>query len=184
MLASLLFLSLSAFTATVAASAIPQNAQQDGLVKRQNTATIPTFSFSPSTTVYLGGGPATNATTTTSKQKAPATDTSAPTTPTGSATSSASSTTAANAGSATATATIPTLSFFPSSTVPVSPGATTQPATGGGNTGGNSTSGGGSNTGGNKAGSGAADGNGQTDGQNSLQDLANLLQGLIDLLGN
>ncbi|KAI0424236.1 hypothetical protein F5Y09DRAFT_324969 [Xylaria sp. FL1042] len=176
MLATVLLLSLSAFTATVSASAIPQNGQHGGLVKRQNTATIPTFSFGPSTTVYLSGGTATNATSSGAQQTS-ATDTSSATA-TASAGSGASTATK-NAGSATGT--IPTYDFFPSSTVPVSPGATSQPATGGGNNGGES------NTGGSKSGSGAGDGtgdNGQAGDEDSLEDLANLLQGLIDLFGN
>ncbi|KAI0914658.1 hypothetical protein F4824DRAFT_449760 [Ustulina deusta] len=193
MLASILLFSLTALTAAVPASALPQDQQHGGLVKRQNTATIPTFSFGPSSTVLLGGGAATNATSST--KQASATDTSSRTATrslvvtSSSAESEASSTTAADTGSATGT--IPTYNFFPSSTVPVSPVTTSQPAAGNGtndqdgNQAGNN--GGENNTGGNKTGNGTADGtgdNGETDGESNLQDLADLLQGLLDLLGN
>ncbi|KAI0537054.1 hypothetical protein GGR58DRAFT_364127 [Xylaria digitata] len=188
MLASALLFSLSAFAATVSASAIPQQ-QEGGLAKRQNTATIPTFNFGPSSTVYLGGGPAANATsstqqaseTTTSSRKTTASQvaTSSKVATSSAAESEASSTTAAGTGAATGT--IPTYSFFPSSTVPVNPGATSQPATGNGdnNQGGNGN--------GNKAGNGTTDGtgdDGQTGGQTNLDQLAGLLQQLLDLLGN
>ncbi|KAI0451848.1 hypothetical protein F5B21DRAFT_506902 [Xylaria acuta] len=208
MRASNVLFSLSAFAAAVSASAIPQ--QQEGkLAKRQteiDTATIPTFSFGPSSTVYLGGGSAANATS--SKQPAsdiptsrtqPASETATSSQPaSGTATSpvddSKSSSTAAGTVIATATGNIPTFSFFPSSTVPVNgsptsaPGAGTgsdnQNGNGAGNKGGNK----GGDDSGNKAGNGTTDGtdNGAgNDGDNGLrQNLADLLQGLLDLLGN
>ncbi|TGJ83090.1 hypothetical protein E0Z10_g5674 [Xylaria hypoxylon] len=181
MLASTLLFSLSAFAAAVSASAIPQ--QQDGLVKRQNPATIPTFSFGPSGTAYLGGGSV--ASTATGTQQASETSTSsAVATSSQAATSSeakpsASSTTAAGTGAATGT--IPTYSFFPSSTVPVSPGATSNPDTGNGA--GNKNGNGAGDKAGNGTTGGAGDGD-QAGGQTDADELASLLQKLLDLLGN
>ncbi|RWA03627.1 hypothetical protein EKO27_g11480 [Xylaria grammica] len=192
MLASTLLFSLSAFAAAVSASAIPQlQLQQRGLAKRQNTATIPTFSYGPSTTVYLGGGSATGSTqqaseTATNTSSKVATDSKVATsskaaTSSLAATSSAADSTASStaaAGTGGATGTIPTYSFFPSSTVQVGgPTATSQPSAGNGT---------GDKDGGNGAADGAGDDDddGQTDGQTGLDKVAGLLQQLLDLLGN
>ncbi|KAI8944079.1 hypothetical protein F4801DRAFT_261124 [Xylaria longipes] len=182
MRASNILFSLSAFAAAVSASAIPQQ-QQSKLAKRQtaiDTATIPTFSFAPSSTVYLGGGSAANTTRSTqpasgipTSRTQPASETATSSQPaSGTATSavddSKTSSTTAGTAIATATGTIPTYSFFPSSTVPVNGGPTSQPSAGAGT--------GAGNQGGNGAG---------TDEDNGLkQNLTDLLQGLLDLLGN
>ncbi|KAI1420187.1 hypothetical protein F5Y12DRAFT_151298 [Xylaria sp. FL1777] len=182
--ASVLFFSLSAIAAVVSASAIPKHEHQYGLAKRQNTATIPTFNFGPSSTVSLGGGGASNVTSRTQRASAteitsPAATSSSVTTSSAAGRKASSTTTAVDTGSATGT--IPIYSFFPSSTIQVSPGATSQPAAGNG-----TANQGGNQAGGNTAGNGTADGsgnNGQTGGQSNLQDLVDLLQGLLNLLG-
>ncbi|KAI0867221.1 hypothetical protein GGS24DRAFT_362410 [Hypoxylon argillaceum] len=183
MLASILLFSVSTFVAVVSASAIPQQQQQAGVAKRQtkvDTATIPTFSFGPSTTLYLGGGSATTGGANSSSSKQPVS---------GTATTTAARTTTAKAtvtespveskvqstapGTSAATGTIPTFSYFPSSTVPVNPSPTTQPSAGAGE----------SNSGGNNASNGTTDGTGDDTQVGSNEDLADLLRGLLDLLG-
>ncbi|KAI0403018.1 hypothetical protein F4802DRAFT_328005 [Xylaria palmicola] len=183
--------SLSALAAAASASAIPQDQPRDQphdrLVKRQtrvDTATIPTFSYSPSTTVYLGGGPAANATS--SVQPPSGTTTRLP------EQSQAPSNTPV--ASATGTETIPTYSFFPSSTVPVGPaGGNNGGNRGGSNNDGNSRGG---NQPGNGTGAGSATGtgagaqptagtgdDGQADEESKLrQQLSDLLSGLLDFL--
>ncbi|KAI0485360.1 hypothetical protein F4859DRAFT_378449 [Xylaria cf. heliscus] len=200
-----LLFSLSAFAAAVSASALPQP-PQGRLAKRQteiNTATIPTFNFGPSSTVYLGGGGSTANSTSTRRVSEPAASStqraskSATTSQPASGTatspvddSETTTTTAAGTAIATATGTIPTYSFFPSSTVPVGGSPTSQPSAGTGSDNRNGNKGGnkGGNTSGNQGGNGTTDGtnNGAGNiGDDSLrQNLADILQGLLDLLGN
>lgn len=192
MLASILLFSLSALGTAVSASAIPQAQQQDGLVRRQSkidTATIPTFSYGPSDTVYLGGGSNPNATGSsqptasadlTSSQAVTDIATTSIATVTGSpAATNASPVVSSTApGTGGATGTIPTYSFFPSSTVPVGGGATAQPSSGSGAD--NRTG----NGAGNNIGNGASDGTGQGNQADITQNLTELLQSLLDLLGN
>ncbi|KAI1748481.1 hypothetical protein F4782DRAFT_516780 [Xylaria castorea] len=206
MRASNVLISLSAFVAAILASAIPHQQQQGKLAKRQakvDTATIPTFSFGPSSTVALGGGGSAGNATSTQPASKPATSNTQQVSETATrstqpasriATSSVddlkTSSTAAGTAIATATEIITTYSFFPSSTVPVNGGPTSQPSagTGSGNQNGNGAGNKGGDTSGNQGGNGAADGTNDgagNDGNNgSNQNLVDLLQGLLDLLGN
>ncbi|KAK5635037.1 hypothetical protein RRF57_010749 [Xylaria bambusicola] len=198
MLASILVFSLSVFTGAVSASAIPQH-QQHGLEKRQNTNPIPTFSFGPSSTVYLGGGASTGVANTSQAATATAASaivsTSAVATATSTAVETRNATTTTETNTGSATGTIPTYSFLPSSTVLVGPGATDKPAGGNGNGNGDGNGRGGrfrngngnqrgNNTAGdNGTGNGAGDNKGNDDKAN-LDNLTSLLKGLLDLLQN
>ncbi|KAI8624622.1 hypothetical protein F5Y19DRAFT_310854 [Xylariaceae sp. FL1651] len=158
MLASLIVL-LPVLAAAVLANAIPKH---DWLMKRQsniNTTTIPVFNFGPSSTVPISSSFRTGAT------KLPA----APRTSSALLATTKAATNSSGAGAATGT--IPTFNFFPSSTVPASPGATSRPSSG----------------------NGAAKGAGRQDqgptptggqAQGSQGGLADLLGSLLDLLGN
>ncbi|KAI1193385.1 hypothetical protein F5X97DRAFT_328632 [Nemania serpens] len=213
MLAFILIFSLSNFAAAVSAIAIPERQQQQGgFAKKQGgtgEATISTFSFGPSSTVYLGGGLAPG--TTSSSKPVSGKPTTSPT---------ESKTRSTASGTVAATGTIPTFSYFPSSTIPVSLRPTSRPSVGAGSghQNGNGTGTSGGDAAGNKAGNGTAGGAGDgssndgssndgssndgssndgssndgssndgssNDGQASERNnLADLLRGILDLLGN
>ncbi|KAI1164495.1 hypothetical protein F5B18DRAFT_245379 [Nemania serpens] len=182
MLASVLIFSLFALVTAVSAGAIPERRQQGGLARRQRrtgAATISSFSFGPSSTVYLGGGLFPGATS--SSEPASATPATSP------AESKARSTAS---GTVAVTGTIPTFSYFPSSTIPVSLHPTSQPSkgTGSGNQNGNGAGSSDGDGSGNKASNGTAGGDGggsSNDGQDSQRaNLADLLRGILDLLGD
>ncbi|KAI1112968.1 hypothetical protein F5Y14DRAFT_238041 [Nemania sp. NC0429] len=187
MLASSLVLSLATFAAVVSAIAIAERRQPGGWAKipiQREIGGVPisTFSFGPSTTVYLGGGSPVPGATNSSSTPALGTPTAS-----SAASSVESSKTRLTASSTVAvTGTIPTFSYFPSSTVPVSLRPTSQPSAGAGsgNRDGNGAGSNNGDAGGDEAGNG--DGDGSSDGgqANQRDNLVDLLRGILDLLEN
>ncbi|KAI1178143.1 hypothetical protein F4777DRAFT_127226 [Nemania sp. FL0916] len=182
------FFSLIAFAAAAFATAIPPRWQQYGLpvARRQiknDTATVPTFNYGPFSTVLVTSGPAASAT----NSQQPASDTTTRSIAGSKAPLAISSTLAG-------TVTVPTFNYFPSSTVPVGPAHTGQPSVGDGS---NSRGGDGSGNGGGGTGDnsptkgtptgvvpGAGNGSGNDPQTGLPQDLTDLLEGLLSLLGS